>query len=65
MFTFALLLILLLGMFLPLLSTEVSAESQYAQPLHELLLNKQVFTRGETLNITVRANVGTVHILEY
>ncbi len=58
----ALLLILLVGMFLPLLSTEVTAETPNELLLHELLLNKQVFTPGETLNITVLANEPTVQI---
>jgi hypothetical protein len=54
-------------MFLPLLC-KVDAQattSQEGVPLHELLLNNQVFTRGETLNITILANVGTVQISVY
>ena len=64
-FASELLFILFVGMFLPLLSKEVSAESQNELQLHELLLSKQVFTREETLNITVRANVETVQISVY
>lgn len=45
------------------MSVEVSATTP--SPLHELLLNRQVFTRGEMLNITVRANVATVQVLVY
>jgi hypothetical protein len=52
-------LILLVGVFLPF-SIEVSATTPSS--LHELLLNKQVFTRGETFNVTVLANVDTVQV---
>jgi hypothetical protein len=59
-FAFAILFILLLSMFLPLCMVDGQVSSEL--PLHELLLNKEIFTRGQTLNITVRANVATVQI---
>ncbi len=64
-FVSAILFILLLGMFLPLFGKEGLVSATTPSPLHKLLLNKQVFTRGEALNITVRANVATVQISVY
>ena len=62
-FVFAIVFILLVGMFLPLVC---KAEDQvFTVDQNELLLNKEVFMRGETLNITVLANVDTVQISVY
>jgi hypothetical protein len=47
-------------MFFPSLgkANELPATTNQRQPppLQELLLNKEVFTRGETLNLTIKAN---------
>lgn len=44
---------------------DTPTQDQPTWPLTELSLNKQVYTRGETLNITVKANVETVKVQIY